>query len=91
MSSVMLVLNESVTSFTALSMPRLISTALAPFAKCCNPSLIISRASKVDVVVPSPALSAVLIEASLTKLTPKFSTGSLTEMCLATVTPSLVD
>ena len=79
------------TSFTALSIPLLISTALAPLAKCCKPSLIISLANKVDVVVPSPALSAVFIDATLTKLTPKFSTGLLTFICFATVTPSFVD
>ena len=51
------------TSSTALSIPRLISTAFAPSFNRCTPFFTNSRASNVEVVVPSPALSEVLIAA----------------------------
>ena len=77
---------------TAASIPRLISTALEPSFRRVIPFLTNSRAKSVDVVVPSPALSAVLMAAYFAILTPKFSTGSSnSSICLATVTPSLVE
>ena len=48
-------------------------------------------ASKVEVVVPSPACSAVLIDACLTICAPMFSTLSSSSMDFATVTPSFVE
>src|SRR5690606_9789266 len=46
--------------------------------------------STVEVVVPSPALSLVLLAASLTSWAPMFSAGSASSISSATVTPSLV-
>ena len=43
----------------------LISTAFSPLSRWDNPFLIISLANKVEVVVPSPAFSAVLTAACL--------------------------
>ena len=82
---------DSTTDFTALSIPLFISTAFSPLSKDLRPNLTISLAKSVDVVVPSPALSAVLIAACFTNWTPVSSIGSLKSMFLATVTPSLVD
>src|SRR6266849_5167123 len=47
-------------------------------------------ASTVAVVVPSPAVSDVLLATSRTICAPMFSSGSLRSISLATVTPSLV-
>src|SRR5258708_7453899 len=47
-------------------------------------------ASTVAVVVPSPAVSDVLLATSRTICAPMFSTGSLRSISFATVTPSLV-
>src|ERR671926_1648524 len=47
-------------------------------------------ASTVAVVVPSPAISEVLLATSRTICAPMFSSGSLRSISLATVTPSLV-
>src|SRR6266566_206904 len=47
-------------------------------------------ASTVAVVVPSPAVSEVLLATSRTICAPMFSRGSLRSISLATVTPSLV-
>src|SRR4051812_47735514 len=47
-------------------------------------------ASTVAVVVPSPAVSDVLLATSRTIWAPMFSSGSLRSISLATVTPSLV-
>src|SRR2546428_12200882 len=47
-------------------------------------------ASTVAVVVPSPAMSEVLLATSRTICAPMFSRGSLRSISLATVTPSLV-
>jgi hypothetical protein len=46
-------------SFTPASIPLLISTAFAPSFNFVKPPLTNSRANRVDVVVPSPAWSAV--------------------------------
>ena len=42
------------------------------------------------VVVPSPAMSVVLLATSFTSLAPMFSNGSSSSISLRTVTPSLV-
>nr|GMD29540.1 Uncharacterised protein [Ipomoea batatas] len=42
-----------------------------------------------DVVQPSPAISFVFAPACLTNLTPTFSKGSSSSICLRTVSPSL--
>ena len=47
-------------------------------------------ASTVAVVVPSPAMSDVLLATSRTIWAPMFSNGSLNSISLATVTPSFV-
>src|SRR6478672_4095454 len=47
-------------------------------------------ASTVAVVVPSPAVSEVLLATSRTICAPMFSSGSLRSISFATVTPSLV-
>ncbi len=47
-------------------------------------------ASTVAVVVPSPAMSEVLLATSRTICAPMFSSGSFSSISLATVTPSLV-
>ena len=78
------------TSVTALSMPRLRSIGLAPAATFLRPAVTIAWARTVAVVVPSPAISAVLEATSLTICAPMFSIGSLSSISLATVTPSLV-
>ena len=75
---------------TAFRMPFLISIGLAPAATFFKPSLTIACASKVAVVVPSPATSLVFVATSLTSCAPMFSKGSSTSISLAIVTPSLV-
>ena len=78
------------TSVTALSIPRLRSIGLAPAATFLRPAVTIACARTVAVVVPSPAMSAVLEATSLTICAPIFSIGSLSSISFATVTPSLV-
>ena len=51
---------------TALSIPRFKSIGFAPAATILRPSLIIAWAKTVAVVVPSPAISAVLDATSFT-------------------------
>ena len=70
-------------------MPLLRPTGLAPAARFLNPSWIIARARTVDVVVPSPTTSLVLLAASLRSWAPMFWKGSSNSMSLAMVTPSL--
>ena len=78
------------TDSTARSMPRLRSIGLAPAATFLAPSRMIAWASTVAVVVPSPAMSEVLLATSRTSRAPRFSTLSFRSISLATVTPSLV-
>ena len=75
---------------TAFSMPRFSSIGLAPATTFFAPSRKIACASTVAVVVPSPAMSEVLLATSRTICAPMFSSGSLSSISLATVTPSLV-
>src|SRR5580658_7703723 len=62
----------------------------APAATLRRPSRTIAWASTVAVVVPSPAMSLVLVATSLASWAPRFSYGSSSSTSLATVTPSLV-
>ena len=71
-------------------MPRLSSMGLAPAARFFRPSVTMACASTVEVVVPSPAMSLVLVAASLRSWAPIFSKGSSSSISLATVTPSWV-
>ena len=75
---------------TAASMPRLMSIGFAPAVTFFIPSRKIAWAKTVAVVVPSPALSLVLLATSLTICAPIFSNGSANSISFATVTPSLV-
>ena len=71
-------------------MPRFKSIGFAPEATFLTPALIMAWANTVAVVVPSPAISAVLEATSFTIWAPMFSMGSFNSISLATVTPSLV-
>src|SRR5881397_1480448 len=82
--------NSSTTSSTALSMPRFSDIGLAPAVTDFRPSRKIACASTVAVVVPSPAISEVLVATSFTIWAPMFSIGSSSSISFATVTPSLV-
>ena len=75
---------------TALAMPFFTTMGLAPAARFFRPSWIMAWASRVAVVVPSPATSLVLVETSFTSWAPMFSKGSSSSISLAMVTPSLV-
>ena len=77
-------------SLTALSIPLLRSIGLAPAATFFRPAFTIACANTVAVVVPSPAISAVLEATSLTICAPIFSIASSNSISFATVTPSLV-
>src|SRR5271166_685317 len=81
---------SSTTAVTALSMPRLRSIGFMPAATALPPSRMMARASTIAVVVPSPAMSWVLLATSRTICAPMFSNLSLSSISLATVTPSLV-
>src|ERR1700676_4287448 len=75
---------------TARSTPRLRSIGFMPAATALAPSFTIAWASRVAVVVPSPARSEVLEATSRTIWAPMFSNLSSSSISLATVTPSLV-
>ncbi len=70
------------------SIPNLRSIGFAPAATFFNPSWTICWANTVAVVVPSPAISLVLIAACFNNWAPMFSKGSLSSISFATVTPS---
>src|SRR6266511_1248058 len=76
------------TACCAFWRPRLMIMGLAPAARFLRPSLTMDWASTVAVVVPSPAMSLVLVAASLRSWAPMFSNGSGSSISLATVTPS---
>ncbi len=82
--------SSATTTSTAFSMPRFSSIGLAPATTFFAPSRKIACASTVAVVVPSPAMSDVLLATSRTIWAPMFSSGSFRSISLATVTPSLV-
>ena len=75
---------------TAASIPRFISIGFAPAVTFFIPSRKIACARTVAVVVPSPALSLVLLATSFTICAPIFSKGHSSSISFATVTPSLV-
>jgi hypothetical protein len=82
--------SSAVMAVTAASMPFFSSIGLAPAVTLRAPSRKIACASTVAVVVPSPAMSDVLLATSRTICAPMFSSGSFNSISLATVTPSLV-
>jgi len=75
---------------TAPAIPRLTAIGFAPAAMFFMPSRTIACANRVAVVVPSPAMSLVLVATSFTNCAPMFSNGSLSSISFAIVTPSLV-
>ncbi len=83
-------LMDSTMASVAFSMPRRMPRASAPAVTFFRPSLTMTSASSVAVVVPSPATSLVLTATSRTSWAPMFSMGSSRSTSLATVTPSLV-
>src|SRR5580704_12624096 len=82
--------SRSDTAAAAASTPRLRSIGLAPAATDRRPWCTIAWARTVAVVVPSPAMSLVLVATSLASWAPRFSYGFSSSTSLATVTPSLV-
>ena len=82
--------SASVTASTAAVIPRLTSTGAAPAVTTLRPSRTSAWASTVAVVVPSPAMSLVLVATSLASCAPRFSYGSSSSISRAIVTPSLV-
>ena len=80
----------STAAATAASMPRLRLSGLAPAATLRRPSRTSACASTVAVVVPSPAMSLVLVATSFTSWAPMFSNGSSSSTSRAMDTPSLV-
>ena len=89
-TSVESLLISSTATSTAPAIPRLRIIGFAPAATFLKPSLMMICASRVAVVVPSPATSLVLVATSLTSCAPMFSTASSSSISLAMVTPSLV-
>ena len=81
---------SSTATSTAPWIPFFSSIGFAPAATFLKPSLIMICASRVAVVVPSPATSLVLEATSFTTCAPMFSTPSASSISLAMVTPSLV-
>src|SRR2546425_10892292 len=81
---------SSITAATPFSRPRFRSIGLAPAAMFFIPSWTMACASTTEVVVPSPAMSLVLVAASLRSCAPMFSNGSSSSTSRATVTPSWV-
>src|SRR5690242_3248123 len=71
-------------------MPRFKSIGLAPAARLRRPSVTIAWAMTVDVVVPSPATSLVLVAACFSIWAPMFWKWFSSSISLATVTPSWV-
>ena len=78
------------TASTARSTPLLRSIGFIPAATAFIPSVAIAWVNTVAVVVPSPAMSFVLLATSRTICAPIFSNLSLSSISLATLTPSLV-
>ena len=73
-----------------LSKPLLREIGFAPAATFLKPTFAMACAKTVTVVVPSPANSFTLFEASLIISTPTFLNGSFSSISFATVTPSFV-
>ena len=75
---------------TAFSMPLRMTIGFAPAETFFRPSWTMACASRVAVVVPSPAISFVLVATSRTSCAPMFSNASSSSTSFAMVTPSLV-
>ena len=75
---------------TAFAMPLRSTIGFAPAVTFFMPSWIMACASRVAVVVPSPAASLVFAETSLTSCAPMFSAAFSSSISFAIVTPSLV-
>ena len=75
---------------TAFWIPFLITIGFAPAATFFIPSRTRACASRVAVVVPSPAASFVLVATSRTSCAPMFSKASSSSISFAMVTPSFV-
>ena len=71
-------------------MPLFNAMGFAPAATFFIPSCSIAWASTTAVVVPSPAISLVLVATSFINCAPMFSKGSSSSISLAMVTPSFV-
>ena len=84
------VFSSDTMAVTAASTPRFRSIGLMPAATALEPSRTMAWASTVAVVVPSPAMSLVLVATSRSICAPMFSNLSPSSISLATVTPSLV-
>ena len=80
----------STATSTAFLMPLRSTMGLAPAVTFFMPSRTKACASRVAVVVPSPAASLVLVATSFTREAPMFSAASSSSISLAMVTPSLV-
>src|ERR671931_1577232 len=80
----------STTWSTAVSMPRLSPSGLAPAVTFFRPVRTMAWARTVAVVVPSPATSLVAVATSRTSCAPWFSKTSSTSISRAIVTPSFV-
>ena len=80
----------STTSFVSETISRRTCVLLSAAFISLIPLVTIASVRTIAVVVPSPALAAVLEAASRSICTARFSTGSNSCMDLATVTPSLV-
>mmetsp|Transcript_40688 Transcript_40688/g.131750 ORF Transcript_40688/g.131750 Transcript_40688/m.131750 type:complete len:225 (+) Transcript_40688:1034-1708(+) len=85
-----LALRSASTASTARLIPRRRSIGFMPAATALQPSLKMARVSTVAVVVPSPAMSLVLLATWRTSCAPRFMWRSLNSIDLATVTPSFV-
>ncbi len=83
-------LMASTATSTALAMPLRITMGLAPAVTFFKPSRAMACASRVAVVVPSPATSLVLVATSRMSCAPMFSKASSSSTSFAMVTPSLV-
>ena len=75
---------------TAFCIPLRMTIGFAPAETFFRPSRTMACASRVAVVVPSPATSLVLVATSRTSCAPMFSNGSSSSTSLAIVTPSFV-
>src|SRR5579884_359026 len=71
-------------------MPVRMNIGLAPEVTFLRPAPIIACPRTIEVVVPSPAMSLVLVAISLKSWAPMFSKGSSSSISRAMVTPSLV-
>ena len=83
-------MTASTATSVAFCMPFLSTIGFAPAVTFFMPSRISACASRVAVVVPSPATSFVFVATSLTSCAPMFSYGSSSSTSFAIVTPSFV-